>query len=326
MIYNIQILRFVASFFVLFFHANAVFDLYSINPGIFKLFFNHGSYGVDIFFVISGFIIYKTVNINTQYFTLKRLFRIFPIYLIITSLFSILILLFPDHINSQFSFSHYIASLLFLSQTLGFGDPVLGVGWSLEYEMLFYFIFGLIIFLKSSRYLPYVFILFCILSIINANNLIFFEFYVGCFISHLYINTKIFKTNNYLGLFFILLSLIFMFCLLNQGYSFNKINFENRFFTYGVFAILFFIGIIYLENIKSSFFLLLGASSYSLYLIHHPVLSLLGKIYKSYFIFIPGSIYFILCIFIVLFVSVMFYVVIERNIIEFLKKKYCATK
>lgn len=311
---------------MLFFHANAIFDLYSINPGVFKLFFNHGSYGVDIFFVISGFIIYRTVNINTQDFILKRLFRIVPTYLIITSLFALLILLFPDHINSQFSFSHYIASLFFLSQTLGFGDPVLGVGWSLEYEMLFYFIFSLLIVLKLRRYLLYVFILFCILSIINANNLIFFEFYVGCFLSHLYINTKIFKTNNYLGLFFILLSLIFMFFIFNQGYSFNKINFQNRFFTYGLFAILFFIGIIYLENIKSPFFLLLGSSSYSLYLIHHPVLSLFGKIHNKYLIFIPGYIYFLISITFTIIISVVFYIIIEKNIIDYLKSKYCATK
>jgi peptidoglycan/LPS O-acetylase OafA/YrhL len=106
--------------------------------------------GVDIFFVISGFVIvhasaplFSSRN-GPAIFLRRRLSRIVPLYWIMTTAFVAILLLDPSDIHGDIGGSHYIiASYLFipLPRPDGLLQPVYGLGWTLNFEMFFYFVF-----------------------------------------------------------------------------------------------------------------------------------------------------------------------------------------
>ena len=108
--------------------------------------------GVDAFFVISGFIMYYTSQnsfgswTSVKSFTRKRLARIVPLYWLCTIFLCALFILDGRYING------FIQAMLFIPHARpdGLIHPVLGVGWTLNYEMLFYVLFGASLFLSRA--------------------------------------------------------------------------------------------------------------------------------------------------------------------------------
>lgn len=113
-----------------------------------------GPWGVDLFFVISGFIMTWTTwdhfRGGTLDFWKRRIARIVPVYWVATTL-GVLLLLAAPHLFSggqRFDGAWVAASYAFLPWPAPNGDifnPVLGLGWTLNYEMYFYAVFGLAI-------------------------------------------------------------------------------------------------------------------------------------------------------------------------------------
>lgn len=148
MLLSIQYLRFLASFLVLVAHSTLAsdrdlgFDTFST--------FSAGGRGVDIFFVISGFII-SYVNFNTNGdradYLLKRIIRVAPPYWLATAVMLMVAILTPHLLKSTgVDPLHVLFSFLFIPwdhpvATSTF--PLLHVGWTLNYEMLFYFLFAI---------------------------------------------------------------------------------------------------------------------------------------------------------------------------------------
>jgi exopolysaccharide production protein ExoZ len=94
---------------------------------------NIGSSGVDVFFVISGVIIAKIAPGRTQTeFMWARFRRIVPLYF----LFSAAAL--PFAFNTGFGWREALATFLFWPATDQITVPVLIIGWTLCFEMLFY--------------------------------------------------------------------------------------------------------------------------------------------------------------------------------------------
>ena len=111
----------------------------------------NGGAGVDIFFVISGFVM--TVSSAplrhaihpARTFLRRRLERVVPMYWIMSAVKVVLVLAVPAlAVNALGTPWHVIASFLFLPSLNPEGryDPVLVVGWTLNYEMLFYVLFA----------------------------------------------------------------------------------------------------------------------------------------------------------------------------------------
>ncbi len=108
---------------------------------------NLGKLGVELFFVISGFIMITT---NWEQFgkagapggfLLRRIVRIAPPYWIVSALLLVVFLVNPHWINSSSRYpTDLIASFLLLPQR---GYPLLMVGWTLVFEMYFYYVFTL---------------------------------------------------------------------------------------------------------------------------------------------------------------------------------------
>lgn len=127
--------------------------------------FTVGAAGVDIFFVISGFVMWTlaaTRPVTTGAFYRDRLLRIAPLYWIVTLVMAAGALagLFP---RIRLTADHVVASLVFLphrSPSNGEIWPLLVQGWTLNLEIFFYLIFGLLLFLPRERRLAALAIVF----------------------------------------------------------------------------------------------------------------------------------------------------------------------
>jgi exopolysaccharide production protein ExoZ len=142
---SIQYLRAIAALSIVFFHAKEQF------PGFQAVFpSNVSSGGVDIFFVISGFImvfITDKGDRDVPKFIWNRIIRVAPLYWFYTLLtvfgYTIAAGLFR---GGGLTFEHVILSMLFIphynpgSMAIG---PFVKSGWTLDYEMFFYFVFAM---------------------------------------------------------------------------------------------------------------------------------------------------------------------------------------
>lgn len=138
---NIQVLRAVAALLVVFVHLNKL--LLTVGVPSF------GGGGVDVFFVISGFImVYTTSNrdVTPGSFMADRITRIVPIYWLVTLAVFAVALVLPSVLQAtKADWGELVESLLFIpfSKANGLIQPVLFVGWTLNYEMFFYLLFAL---------------------------------------------------------------------------------------------------------------------------------------------------------------------------------------
>ena len=106
--------------------------------------------GVDIFFVISGFIMWYTTydsGVNAMQFMARRIVRIVPLYWLVTTFYLVLMLVRPEAMMSaRFSLSHVVYSYLFIPTTHPVFPqhkwPLVIAGWSLNYEMFFYLLYS----------------------------------------------------------------------------------------------------------------------------------------------------------------------------------------
>lgn len=155
---GLQILRIVAAFMVLVTHST--FYARERLDNHFSV-WGKGATGVGIFFVLSGFVMVyssqRLVNnpIGWKIFAERRIVRIVPMYWIATTVKIAAIFLAGEYVlHAQLSPLNAIASYLFLPayNTEGNVGPILGVGWTLNFEMFFYFLFAIALFTKVNVY------------------------------------------------------------------------------------------------------------------------------------------------------------------------------
>ena len=141
---NLQALRAFAAVAVVFFHTGYIY------PNLFGV----GEYGVDIFFVLSGYIMARICEKNPRFFLRRRLIRILPPYWTLTILLFLFAIKFPQLLsNTRAHFGELLKSLLFIPfiKDGGLIRPILFVGWSLNYEMFFYLLIAVSLLLWPRR-------------------------------------------------------------------------------------------------------------------------------------------------------------------------------
>ncbi|WP_288374866.1 acyltransferase [uncultured Chryseobacterium sp.] len=325
---NLQILRGISALLVCCFHFRETINLPGLNLG--DLLFKKGSIGVPVFFIISGFIMaFTTQKINFskdsfQQITLfykRRMIRIVPLYYLLTFAAmipggSFLLYFYGSGLHEL------IHSLLFLPTRKEF--PVLFLGWSLNFEMFFYLIFGLSLFFKEKRY--YFIAVFFILTT-TAGYFIQFEspylrmvthslnlyFVVGILFALLLNKYTIPKTwagiISIIGIFSFILVLLSIIPIDNDWIKLAIIS------TF-VFAFLTFDYIFHFKGNKLLIFL--GDISYSLYLSHPFVEIVLKRLKVEGYLNIP---FFLLKIVLVIIVASLLYYFVEKKITNTLKVK-----
>lgn len=146
-------LRGVAVLFVLVFHTTYLHRISDLDEVTWRM--TRGlNVGVDIFFVLSGFLI-TGILIRTRHqpryfrnFYIKRLLRIFPLYYLVIAVSVFAPILFPFlQANDVPILPYWGANFwLFLSNIWGaVPHPILGVSWSLSYEEQFYMFWPLVV-------------------------------------------------------------------------------------------------------------------------------------------------------------------------------------
>lgn len=158
---NMQVLRFIAAVMVLISHLDREIRNAGIGGSVAPIMDAIGvpwSCGVDLFFCISGFLmLYLTWDhfAETGYsleFLKRRIIRVAPLYWLFTIVFIALALAIPAAVlHGDISPTKVLASLFFvpIPRSDGLIYPVLIAGWTLNYEALFYLLFGISLFLPK---------------------------------------------------------------------------------------------------------------------------------------------------------------------------------
>lgn len=194
MLYSLQALRAFAAWVVVCHHFMQIFfDFHATGP-VGQLLTDRGAVGVDIFFVISGLVIYLSTRdkpIEPSQFLLNRVLRIVPAYWFYTAMMAALLLGFSQSMPHQvFDWHHLLLSLLFIpaENPGGYGlYPTLNVGWTLNFEMFFYLLFGLAFMVRQRHHLLLVTVALLLVSEVLGrtvlshfyNNGIIYEFLLG---------------------------------------------------------------------------------------------------------------------------------------------------
>ena len=172
----VQVLRGVAALMVVW-HHTTMMESERLGPGPNPV---HGPWlpgaaGVDLFFVISGFVmVISSASLRAaahpvRVFVARRMERVVPLYWLMTTVKIALALLFPALGATVMSGAwHIVSSYLFLASlnALGAAHPVLIVGWTLNYEMFFYVVLAAGLALRL-RLIPYLTVMLGLLALLG---------------------------------------------------------------------------------------------------------------------------------------------------------------
>jgi exopolysaccharide production protein ExoZ len=282
MIYSIQYMRAIAALLVVAQHAAKKGEQYSTDP---LSYFTVGGVGVDLFFIISGYIMCNAVDgkdVKFLKFMKSRVTRIIPLYWILTSMALVIFLIFPDKINSSGGDTSIFSSYLLIPTDAKY---LVNNGWTLSYEFLFYFIFSLCLGVRSlHRYLIPVGIIgiLCFLGVIFESNNYLVNFITNQYLIEFSFGILVFylrkkyalALNSIYGVVLITTSVLVISYVNYNPYA-NAFGYANIIHK-GIPALLFFIGMLLMEpifkkynsNIFNSLLKKIGDSSYALYLFH----------------------------------------------------------
>lgn len=167
---SLQALRGLAALAVVFHHVLRAVTIYApatlnlppspilANPILIDL----GAIGVDLFFVLSGFLMiyislpYQHGKKSTGDFLTNRLIRVWPLYALVTVFLYCLTYYNTRSGGSAFDLSSTrLLSMFFIPSFNESGalQPILGVGWTLNYEVFFYLVFAAAILIQKRHLL-----------------------------------------------------------------------------------------------------------------------------------------------------------------------------
>lgn len=152
---EIDLLRFIAALSVVFYHyafRGYAADHLSILPyPLLAPIAKYGYLGVELFFMISGFVILMTAsNTTLKRFLISRSTRLYPAFWVACTL-TFIITLWIGAPRFSASFTGYLGNLTMLSEALGL-PPMDGAYWSLFVELRFYLLIVLVLIIKQLKY------------------------------------------------------------------------------------------------------------------------------------------------------------------------------
>ncbi len=137
-LHGVDALRGVAAVLVLLFHFTTRYDQKFGHASAPLFSVPWGYLGVNLFFMVSGFVIFMTLDRLTRPmdFLVSRLSRLYPAYWVAACLTFATLSFFPE-IGKTISSGHALTNILMFEGLFGV-PPIDGVYWTLEVELLFY--------------------------------------------------------------------------------------------------------------------------------------------------------------------------------------------
>jgi peptidoglycan/LPS O-acetylase OafA/YrhL len=317
---NIELLRFIAALAVVYFHAvgtlrAVAFPEIGPNP-LTEL----GAAGVDVFFVISGFVIFLSLtrkNRTPIEFARDRLIRLVPAYWILTVIHLVILASVAILRGTEvpFDISWTIQSLFFVSQPLGNNLPLISQGWSLEIEMLFYLLVAVGLIIKNpiaNIFFPGV----ALVSLVGFGLLpdLALEFIFGGLLGYIYTRIK-FPAPVAIGAGVIGIVLFVAPVILGTVDA-------PRWVTWGVPSLLVVFSAINLPQLNWKILPTLGAASYPVYLLHmmvinivSPIISMFGSSVAMFFVALAS------CLILSQALGIFFDKLVDKPISRFLKAR-----
>jgi len=277
---SIQYLRAIAAAMVLLHHVAWKSSQLENDP---LSWFSFGSAGVDLFFVISGYIMCETAEsrrVDFAGFMKARFFRIIPLYWLLSLAALAALIVVPGKVNSSGGTTDILNSFLLLPSA---DKYLIQNGWTLSYEFLFYGLFALGLSFGKYRHIIPIGAIFAMVAtglVLEPQgvwgkfltNTMLLEFVMGILAFHLFRSG--FRASTGLSILLIIASV--------AGLALaGKVSPEgSRTIGYGLPSLALFIAIRSLEHRTTMFdeslagkaAIALGDSSYSMYLIHPFVL------------------------------------------------------
>jgi len=272
---NFDILRLILAILVFCAHWNIL-----TNQNISNEVFHLSGYAVDMFFIVSGFLIFWSFD-NDQdkkHFYTKRFFRIFPLYAFLIALQTLFFIGFSysGFVEIVKYFISNILFLNFLAPSVGSTlsslevDAINGSLWTLKNEVVFYALVPFL-FMLYQKWGKYIFILLYSLSVLYMfvvdslgipKLLVHFPGQLRLFIVGILFYIFFYKINrtNIYVLTFLSLSLMILFA----QYDYFRFLFYPQFLGFLMICLVY-----YMKNIKINF-----DFSYSFYILHFPVIQL----------------------------------------------------
>jgi len=275
-LHNIQILRAIAAILVVMHHVFPHYQAMGNTIRWIEHISNLGFVGVDIFFVISGFIMsYTTFEKprgiqSAKIFFKHRLFRIYLGYwpFFVAMIFTLLLTYGLESKDILGSFLLYNPDMFKL---------VLPVSWSLSYELYFYLLFLITFFFTRKQlyiYMP-LFIGILLLLILSSayKNYLPLSFFYSPFLLEFFMGVLLYMFRTYLmHIWILIVSITLMAVAFYFGVEYDNKNGLLRILTFGSSAFLLVLSMLIIEykNIYtgSGFLHDLGDASYTLYLSH----------------------------------------------------------
>jgi exopolysaccharide production protein ExoZ len=327
---NVQGLRAIAALLVFSVHLN-VHELRFLYP--------LGEWGVDLFFVISGFVMitstwneFASPAISLRFF-LRRLTRVYPPYWVAMIPIVLLFLFSPHAVNGSQAIRPSIpASLLLVPQD---GKPLLTVSWTLVYEIFFYIIFAVVLAFDRRWCLPLVFAWGAATLVLGAALAPLHNHWADVYTSSISIEFIFGVCAGYLvrtrGALWPVASLVLGLVLIGAADRWYEafdaaagLHGSLRFLCIGVPAALIFNGAVGLETryalIAPAALQRLGNASYSLYLWHVPLSILIERTTHGFLLRHPGplvhALWLIAVVAIVISASLVLYDRVERPLLR----------
>jgi exopolysaccharide production protein ExoZ len=270
---NIEALRFFAALWVVAAHSAGYVQHYSglAVPG--NWFFVAGGFGVDLFFVISGFVIGLSQIQNRKSFrdfVLARLIRIVPAYWVATLSTALVAVVaisvgYKSAAFEGISWPWAAASLGFISQIFYERGPIVYQGWTLEYELFFYACVALGIWFFRNPRLQLAFgslVVFLAMVFWSGFSIRALGFLVGVVLSMVFVKFQDYVLLRTLAPVIALCGVVFAsFQIWGPERSISVSVSVPIYFGFVVF------GLAAMPQLRSKAFGLLGASSYAVYLV-----------------------------------------------------------
>nr|WP_295888176.1 acyltransferase [uncultured Devosia sp.] len=323
---NVQVLRAVAALLVVAVHS---IDIAHNHPGsTFRVvggLENFGAAGVDLFFVISGFIIAHTAFIGTSRrpmdFALQRFWRVVPLYWLLSVPYALM----PGGLEVD----KVVATLLFwpASNPHLLSTPVMLIGWTLCFEMLFYAAATLVLLRPGRAMLAVVLAAYALCWLLAQvtdlsafrflGNPLILEFLLGVLIAHVSA-----RLPAWLGPMALLAGIGWFagtIALGLEGSGFHDPAVWSRLLVWGMPSALIVLGAVVMPPWRPATLfrplLLVGAASYSIYLAHPLALWLLQDLLRVLDQHWNGLLVFLVCLVVSVLGGLLVYRCIERPIL-----------
>ncbi|MCP4185035.1 MAG: acyltransferase [Hyphomicrobiales bacterium] len=319
MIGNLQVICAFAALNVVLLHSLFTANSYELPTRLFAALNKSewGNSGVDLFFVISGFVMIYTQwqkPKSANEFFKNRVIRIVPLYWALTLLFATIFIVMPAAFrDTSITITHYVSSLLFVSNIVADKNPLLFMGWTLEYEMLFYAIFsvGILFPSKSAKFLfPVVFLV--LLPLVTRIDFIVLESIFGMCAAVIFLKVPQIK--------FALP--VFLASVIVLGIDVFAETQLHRALKWGVPSFFVVLSACYLPQLKNRALIMLGDASYSIYLIQVFTIVIFYKLTRWVPDFVPNDLIIVACVTFTANAGIVLFYIFEMPLVKLTKNMW----